>query len=90
VRDLWIAVYLYATTSKNAAFLERLRKRQRRAIDKQLGATTEWGRKWVAISLEVDPSNETDWERQHQWMKSMLEKLLEIFSGYPTRTLKGR
>ncbi|MFC3214190.1 DUF4268 domain-containing protein [Novosphingobium panipatense] len=59
---------------------------QKDAIEAEFGAPLSWerldGKKQsrIAIYLEgVDPTNEADWPRQHEWLIQQLEKMRPIF-----------
>lgn len=88
VREKYIDVYLGATGQEQMSLLRRIRKSQKDAFERDLGATTEWDdtqdRIWVCISQEGDPPDTKDWPRQHEWMRNSLEKLVSVFTMYAT------
>lgn len=90
VRDKQIRVYLGASKKENVELLHRVRKNRREALEKDLGAVTEWTNKWVYTSRGADPLVTRDWRRQHEWMKNTLEKLVSVFPKYATHASTER
>lgn len=77
-----IAVRFYMS-HQNFYLLER----QREEIDKEFGEPLEWEelpqRKESRVSLRKDitnPIDEADWQNQHKWIVSKIEKFLEKFN----------
>lgn len=59
-------------------------KKQRVEIENELGEPLCWeethGERRVSlIKGNTDPTNEPDWPRQHEWMATKLEKIIEVF-----------
>ena len=70
-----------------AKALFNLLKLQKDAIERELGYLLEWeelpSRRDSRISVylkDVDPDDETDWPRQHQWMAKQLNDMHRVFS----------
>jgi hypothetical protein len=61
--------------------------REKEQIEREIGARLDWrrdsGEKYSEIILElsnVDPKNERDWPRQHDWLKEELEAFYRVFA----------
>ena len=60
---------------------------EKNQIEKEIGARLDWRRdravKYSEIVLEfsnVDPEDERDWSRQHDWLKEKLEAYYKVFA----------
>ena len=59
-------------------------KKQRVEIEKKFDTPLLWeetqGEKRVSLRIwTTDPANEKEWSRQHEWMATQFEKLIEVF-----------
>jgi len=59
-------------------------EKQREEIEKEFGESLCWeethGERRVSlINVNTDPTDENDWSRQHEWIVTQLEKLIEVF-----------
>ncbi len=77
---------LYISGDRAKAFFGLL-KRQKDAIERELGYTLEWeelpSRRDSQISSylnEVDPEDEADWPRQHEWLAKRLNDMHRVFA----------
>ena len=68
---------------------------QKDAIEQELGYPLEWeelpSRQDCRISVylnDVDPEDETDWPRQHEWLAVRLNDMHRVFASR-VRTLNG-
>lgn len=78
---------LYISGHKAKAFFFLLREQQE-AIEQALGYALEWeelpARRDCRISAylnDVDPEDETDWRRQHDWLAAKLNDMHRVFLG---------
>jgi hypothetical protein len=78
-------LYISGDTAK--AFFHLLRE-QKDAIEQELGCSLEWeelpSRRDSRISAylnEVDPENEADWPRQHEWLAARLNEMHKVFAN---------
>ena len=62
-------------------------KRQKDAIERELGQSLEWeelpSRRDCRVSSylnEVDPEDEADWPRQHEWLAKRLNDMHRVFA----------
>ena len=87
--DKLIRVELYIRgedADDRLALLEQARDE----IERELGYPLEWGdqsatardRRISYYLREVDPENESDWPRQHQWLSDHLNKMHRGFAGH--------
>jgi hypothetical protein len=81
-----IRAELYISGDHAKAFLNLLKK-QKDAIENELGYAVEWeelpSRRDCRISTylnDVDPEDEKDWPRQHEWLAKRLNDLHRVFS----------
>jgi hypothetical protein len=94
VKNRFIYVWLGTRKEENVHVLEQLKEKQLKAFERDLGAKTEWeeypdrNRIWVYISQEADPADAQDWPRQHDWMNTMLHKLVTVFRKYALQASK--
>ena len=63
-----------------------LLKEQQQEIEGELGISLEWeklpeGKQSLVLfsKRDTDPANEGDWQNQHEWLASNLEKFYEVF-----------
>jgi Domain of unknown function (DUF4268) len=78
---------LYISGERAKAFFHLLHA-QKGAIEQELGYPLEWeelpNRQDCRISTylnEVDPEDEEDWSRQHEWLASRLNDMHRVFAG---------
>jgi len=64
-----------------------LLRNQKAEIEKELGYRLEWEElpeardcRIVCYLNDVDPADETDWPRQHEWLAKRLNELHQIFA----------
>jgi hypothetical protein len=80
-----IRAELYILGHDAKAFLALLR-RQKDAIERELGYPLEWeglpGRdqRIVCYLEDVDPEDEVDWPRQHEWLATRLNDMHRVFA----------
>jgi hypothetical protein len=81
-----IRAELYISGDKAKAFFSLL-LRQRNEIEQELNYPLEWeelpaGRDCRIASYlsDVDPENQTDWRRQHEWLTARLNDLHRVLS----------
>jgi hypothetical protein len=81
-----IRTELYISDDRAKAFFGLL-KSQREAIERELGCPLEWdelpSRRDCRISCylnEVDPEDEADWPRQHEWLARRLNDMHRVFA----------
>lgn len=86
--EKWIRVDLYIkgeSAERHLALLEG----QKDEIKEELGHALEWGdQKQVAVRdrriacywRDVDPEDESDWRRQHEWLATHLNEMHRVFS----------
>ena len=77
---------LYISGEQAKALLATL-KMQREQIERELGYSLEWeelpARRDCRIACylnDVDPENEADWPRQHEWLAKQLNSLHRVFA----------
>ena len=77
---------LYISGVEAKTFLSLLRG-QKEAIEAELGYSLDWedlpSRRDCRISSylnEVDPEDEADWKRQHEWLAKRLNDMHKVFS----------
>ena len=82
-----IRTELYIAGDEAKAFFHLLRE-QRQAIEQELGYSLEWeelpARRDSRISVyltSVDPDEERDWPRQHQWLAAKVNDFHRVFSN---------
>ena len=80
-----IGISLYVS-GKDAIAHFHLLKEQQMEVEKEFEEALEWeelpGRKSSRISLrkeDTDPTDETDWQNQHEWLAAKIEKFNEVF-----------
>ena len=85
---------LYISGEQAKAFLASL-KTQREAIERELGYVLEWeelpSRRDCRVASyfnDVDPENEADWPRQHEWLAKRLNDLHRVLAPR-VRTLEA-
>ena len=81
-----IRAELYIGGDRAKAFFGLL-QREKQAIEKELGLALEWeelpSQQDCRISLyhnEVDPEDEADWPRQHEWLAKRLNEMHRVFA----------
>jgi hypothetical protein len=89
-----IAVYLFTTGPKAKSHF-RLLAQDRAAVEAELGEPLEWRealtKKDSSVVLRrpgVDPTDRTDWPRQHGWLQERLEAFRRVF-GPRVKALKA-
>lgn len=82
-----IRAELYISGDRAKVFFFQLRD-QKAPVENELGFPLEWEElpsrrdSRIAVYLDnVDPEDETDWPRQHEWLASRLNDLHRVFSG---------
>lgn len=82
-----IRAELFITGARAKTFFSLL-KNQKAEIEKELGCSLEWQElpeaqaSRIACDLnDVDPTNETDWLRQHEWLAKRLNDMHRVFSA---------
>lgn len=91
-RDLWITVYAASSLGRIGVFLRgnsefhSILAKKRRAIDAQLREPAGWnkdGESWnIAVSREADPAKIADWDSQHKWLATRLDRFVRVFKPY--------
>ena len=83
----YVRAELYISGS-DAKRLQEYLNDERREIEQELGYSLEWEELpskrdcRIACYLRgVDPEDESDWPRQHDWLASHLNDLHRVFSG---------
>ena len=86
-REQWVRAEIYISGEFAKEFFHQLRA-QRQAIENELGYPLEWEElperrdSRIAVYLnDVDPSDEADWSRQHQWLADKLNEMHRVFSA---------
>ena len=81
-----IRAELYISGHQAKTFL-RLLKQQKNEIEQELGYSLEWEKLPTRIDSrvstyldEVDPDNEDEWPRQHEWLAKRLNEMHSAFS----------
>ncbi|MDE0009520.1 MAG: DUF4268 domain-containing protein [Candidatus Poribacteria bacterium] len=84
-QDKFIATMLYLGGNDAKPHFYLLRE-QKEEIENEFGERLEWEErpehKESRISLQktgTDPTNETDWSNQHEWIRSKVEKFHQVF-----------
>lgn len=83
-KDGRVSAGLYIGGKDAKAFFELLRRDQR-SIERELGCALHWREmpieREIAVYLPVvDPNDESDWPRQHEWLAARLNELHRVFS----------
>ena len=83
-RDRRISAGLYIGGDDAKAFFGLLRRDQY-SIERELGCPLHWREmpieREISIYLSVvDPNDESDWRRQHEWLATRLNELHRVFS----------
>jgi hypothetical protein len=80
-----IRAELYISGDQAKAFLTLL-KNQRESVERELGYQLDWedlpAKRDCRIASyfhDVDPENETDWQRQHEWLAKRLNDMHRVF-----------
>ena len=78
-------IWVDLTFGRNAKkHFERLEK-ERDSIEKEIGAELEWVPRsegvesWILIRMSADPTDRSDWPRQHTWLCETLERFSSVF-----------
>jgi hypothetical protein len=85
-RDKKIAAYLCISGPDKKAHFLLLKSKYKQKIESVVGHELDWREipeakeSHIGIYLDADPTNKTDWSRQHKWLKDNLEKLHEVLS----------
>jgi len=96
-RALWITVYNAASLGRIGVFVRgsddfrKLLFSHRHDINAQLGREATWrdGEQWtIGVSLDSDPTNRADWQRQHSWLLARLQAFIHVFLPYAARIPK--
>ena len=81
-----IRAELYISGDEQKKFFALI-EQQKEQIEEELGYSLEWEklptRKYCRISIylnEVDPDDESDWPRQHEWLVKRLNEMHNAFS----------
>ena len=81
-----IRAELYISGDEQKKFFALI-EQQKEQIEEELGYSLEWEklptRRYCRISIclnEVDPDNESDWPRQHEWLAKRLNEMHSAFS----------
>ena len=89
VRDKEIWVWLGSSTPSEVEFLRRIQQEKKAEFEQDLSEkNVDWedkkerGRFWISPCLQADPTDVSDWLRQHEWMKRALEKLIAAVSKH--------
>ena len=85
--DKFIRVELYIA-GEDAEQRLVLLEGQKDEIEEELGYTLEWGdqsptardRRIAYYRRDIDPENETDWPRQHEWLATHLNAMHRVFA----------
>ncbi len=58
---------------------------EKEAIETEIGVSLEWlelqgkTRSRILVNKKADPKNEKDWDKQHAWLKEMMEAFYRVF-----------
>ena len=78
-KDISASIYI---TGPNAEAHFHLLNEQRENLESEFGVPLEWSEKerWVyLLKQDTDPTDETDWPNQHEWLASKLELFDKVF-----------
>ncbi|MCY3743675.1 MAG: DUF4268 domain-containing protein [Candidatus Poribacteria bacterium] len=85
-RDNFIAIILFMLGMDAKKHFDLLKEQQQQEIEDELGISLEWkklpeGKQSLVLfsKRDTDPANEVDWQNQHEWLASNLEKFDEVF-----------
>jgi hypothetical protein len=85
-RKGWIGVYIGSDKRTRIKLLHQIKRSHRKRFEREVGATVDWSDKegcfWACPTLDADPADTLDWQRQHQWLKTMAERVFELFPKY--------
>jgi hypothetical protein len=82
VPDERIGVYFGSYNSEQIEELRRLVLDHKAALEKEVGEAIELTdngenkRFWIELIVNSNPRKESDWPRQHEWLRATLEKLI--------------
>ena len=94
-RDQYIDAYIGSSGVEKVEQLRRIYRENKNEFERELGEKTDWddnkdsGKFWISVSRQDDPSNTHDWPKQHQWMKSAMEKLLNAVGKHLRSVASG-
>ena len=83
VKEGIAAVFVMKGSNATTAF--DVLKQQQSEIETKLGGSPIWWdkapreRRIAFLKVDANPTDETDWPNQHEWIASKLEKLNEVF-----------
>lgn len=82
-KDIGASIYI---TGQNAKAYFHLLKAQREELESEFGISLEWSeksgrteRRVYLLKNDTDPTDETDWPNQHEWLAAKIEKFNEVF-----------
>ena len=80
-----ISIVFYMRGSNAMTFFDAL-KEQQATIDQEFGESLQWWgevhrgeQRLGLIKTDVNPADETDWQNQHKWLATKLEKFNKVF-----------
>lgn len=86
VRGRYMGVYLSSDKKDRIEFLRSIIKKKKAQIEREIGEQIHSGKTgrwfWLAAEITADPSDTSDWLRQHEWLKQTLGKLIKSVSKY--------
>ena len=85
-RDKEIGAYLCLHGPEKRAHYQLLRERHKQQVEEQMGMELTWRElpdakeSQIVTCLPADPTDRSDWGRQHSWLKDKVEALHRVFS----------
>lgn len=96
-RDKKISVELCITDKNKAKAFYQALENDREGIESELGSNVEWKEnpaktqsKIIISKNDVNIANESDWNIQHEWFKSNIEKFDKVFRNRIKRLNNGK
>ena len=82
-KDIGVSIFI---TGQNAKVFFNLLRDQQQEIENEFGESLEWSEapeveesQVYLVKENIDPTDETDWNNQHEWLASQLERFDKIF-----------
>jgi len=86
-RDEQIGAHLVISGDDRTEYYSILEKKYKQQIEQQINMKLNWRllsdakeNQVVAPSLKADPRNQSDWQRQHEWIKNTIESFHRVLS----------